>query len=65
MQKENTISVELNFAQIQMLLSCLYETNYRGLIQPEDTKLFAETQEIIESAENFICDLENRINLGI
>jgi len=54
MQKENTISVELNNAQIQMLLSCLYETNYRGLIQPEDTKLFAQTQEIIEHAENSI-----------
>jgi hypothetical protein len=54
MKKENTISVELNNAQIQMLLSCLFEANYRGLICPEDTKLFAETQEIIESAENSI-----------
>ena len=54
MKKENTILVELNNAQIQMLLSCLFEANYRGLIQPEDTKLFAETQEIIESAENSI-----------
>ena len=54
MQKEPTITVELNNAQIQMLLSCLYETNYRGLIQPEDTKLFAQTQELIESAENSI-----------
>jgi hypothetical protein len=65
MQKENIISVELNFAQIQMLLGALFEANNAGLIAPEDTKLFAETQEIIESAENFICDLENRINSGI
>jgi hypothetical protein len=54
MQKEPTITVELNNAQIQMLLGCLFEANYRGLIQPEDTKLFAQTQELIESAENSI-----------
>ena len=54
MQKESKISVELNAEQIAMLLSCLFEANYRGLICPEDAKLFAETQELIESAENSI-----------
>ena len=54
MQKENTISVELNAQQIAMLLGALFEANNAGLIAPEDYRLFAETQEIIESAENLI-----------
>lgn len=55
MQKENTISVELNAQQIAMLLGALFEANNAGLICPEDANLFAETQELIESAENNIC----------
>lgn len=54
MQKESKISVELNAQQIAMLLGALFEANNAGLIQPEDAKLFAETQELIESAENSI-----------
>jgi hypothetical protein len=54
MKKENTISVELNAQQIAMLLGALFEANNAGLIQPEDYKLFAQTQELIESAENSI-----------
>jgi len=54
MQKEPTITVELNNAQIQMLLGALFEANNAGLIPPEDYKLFAQTQEIIEHAENSI-----------
>lgn len=54
MQKESKISVELNAQQIAMLLGALFEANNAGLICPEDTKLFAETQELIESAENSI-----------
>jgi hypothetical protein len=54
MQKENTISVQLNAQQIAMLLGALFEANNAGLICPEDSKLFAETQELIESAENSI-----------
>lgn len=55
MQKE-TVKIELSYPQIQMLLGCLFEANYRGLIIPEDFKLFAETQELIESAENEYFD---------
>ena len=54
MQKENTVSVQLNAQQIAMLLGALYEANNAGLICPEDYSLFAETQELIESAENSI-----------
>ena len=54
MQKEITVKVELNNAQIQMLLGVLFEANNAGLICPEDSKLFAQTQEIIEHAENSI-----------
>ena len=54
MQKENTISVELNAQQIAMLLGALFEANNAGLICPEDYKLFAQTQELIERAENSI-----------
>ena len=54
MQNKNTISVELNAQQIAMLLGALFEANNAGLISPEDYRLFAETQEIIESAENLI-----------
>ena len=54
MQNKNTISVELNAQQIAMLLGALFEANNAGLIQPEDYKLFAQTQEIIEHAENSI-----------
>jgi hypothetical protein len=54
MQKENTISVELNAQHIAMLLGALFEANNAGLICPEDYKLFAQTQELIERAENSI-----------
>ena len=54
MQKENTVSVQLNAQQIAMLLGALYEANNAGLICPEDIQLFAETQEIIETAENSV-----------
>jgi hypothetical protein len=54
MQKENTISVQLNAQQIAMLLGALFEANNANLIAPEDIKLFAETQELIETAENLI-----------
>ena len=59
MQKE-TIKIELSYSQLQMLLGCLFEANYRDLIIPEDAKLFVETQTIIENAENdyFISNLE-------
>jgi len=52
--KENTVKVELNAQQISMLLGVLFEANNAGLIPSEDIQLFAETQEIIESAENSI-----------
>jgi len=54
MKKENTVSVQLNAQQIAMLLGALYEANNAGLICPEDIQLFAETQELIESAENSV-----------
>ena len=54
MKKENTISVELNAQQIQMLLGALFEADKAKLIAPEDYKLFVQTQEIIEHAENSI-----------
>ena len=54
MKKENTVSVQLNAQQIAMLLGALYEANNAGLICPEDYSLFAETQELIESAENSV-----------
>jgi hypothetical protein len=54
MQKEKTVKVELNAQQISMLLGVLFEANNAGLICPEDIQLFAETQELIESAENSI-----------
>lgn len=54
MQKENTVKVELNAQQIAMLLGALFEANNAGLIPSEDIQLFAETQEIIETAENNI-----------
>ena len=54
MQKENTISVQLNAQQIAMLLGALFEANKANLIAPEDIQLFAETQELIETAENLI-----------
>jgi hypothetical protein len=54
MKKENTITVELNNAQIQMLLGALFEADKAKLIAPEDYKLFVQTQEIIEHAENSI-----------
>lgn len=53
MQKE-TVQIELNAQQIAMLLGCLFEANNANLISPEDYQLFAETQELIESAENSI-----------
>ena len=56
MQNKNTISVELNAQQIQMLLGALFEANKANLIAPEDIKLFAQTQEIIEHAENSIWE---------
>ena len=52
MQKENTVKIELNAQQIAMLLGALFEANNAGLICSEDIQLFAETQEIIETAEN-------------
>jgi hypothetical protein len=54
MQNKNTISVELNAQQIAMLLGALFEANNAGLICPEDYKLFAQTQELIERAENAV-----------
>ena len=54
MQNKNTISVELNAQHIAMLLGALFEANNAGLIQPEDYKLFAQTQELIERAENSV-----------
>jgi len=54
MKKENTISVQLNAQHIAMLLGVLFEANNANLIPPEDIQLFAETQELIETAENLI-----------
>jgi hypothetical protein len=54
MEKEITVSVQLNAQQISMLLGVLFEANNAGLICSEDIQLFAETQEIIETAENNI-----------
>ena len=54
MEKEITVKVELNAQQISMLLGVLFEANNAGLICSEDIQLFAETQEIIETAENNI-----------
>ena len=54
MKKENTISVQLNAQHIAMLLGALFEANNANLIPPEDIQLFAETQELIETAENLI-----------
>ena len=54
MEKEITVSVQLNAQQISMLLGVLFEANNAGLICSEDIQLFAETQEIIETAENTI-----------
>ena len=50
MEKEITVKVELNAQQISMLLGVLFEANNAGLICSEDIQLFAETQEIIETA---------------
>jgi len=54
MEKEITVSVQLNAQQISMLLGVLFEANNAGLICSEDIQLFAETQELIESAENSV-----------
>ena len=54
MEKEITVSVQLNAQQISMLLGVLFEANNAGLICSEDIQLFAETQELIETAENNI-----------
>ena len=63
MQKE-TIKIELTYAQIQMLLGALYESQKAGLIDPSDTRLFNQTQTIIENAENdyFINQVDTAIS---
>jgi hypothetical protein len=63
MQKE-TIKIELTYAQIQMLLGSLYESQKAGLIDSSDAKLFNQTQTIIETAENdyFLTQVDNHIS---
>jgi|LakMenE18May11ns_1017448.scaffolds.fasta_scaffold6801347_1 hypothetical protein len=62
MQKE-TIKIELSYSQLQVLLGCLFEAKYRDLIIPEDAEVFAETQTILEDAENDY--FENDANFAI
>ena len=66
MQKE-TIKIEFSYAQVQMLLGALYESQKAGLIAPEDYRLFAETQSVVENAENdyFINQVDFAINNSI
>jgi hypothetical protein len=63
MQKE-TIKIELSYSQLQVLLGCLFEIKYRDLIIPEDAEVFAETQTILEDAENdyFINQVDTAIS---
>jgi hypothetical protein len=47
-----------------VLLGCLFEIKYRDLIIPEDAEVFAETETILEDAENdyFINQVDTAIS---
>ena len=65
MQKEITVNVELNAQQIALLLQMLDEQLCAKNIEDSERPLAFEVLAVLEESENFICDLENRINLGI
>ena len=58
-------TITLSAEQISLLLQVLSEQVSQFNIEPSEQNLADELIDILEDAENLLCDIENRINLGI
>jgi len=68
MTNENTImntDITLTAEQIALLLQILDEQLVARNIEGSDRALAFGVVAILEDAENLLCDIENRMNLGI
>ena len=58
-------TITLDAAQIALLLQILDEQLAAGNVEESEKALGFGVLAILEDAENLLCDIENRINLGI
>ena len=58
-------TVKLTAEQIALLLQILDEQLSTGKIEGSERPIAFGALAILEEAENLLCDIENRINLGI
>jgi hypothetical protein len=61
----NKTTITLTAEQISLLLQTFTENLAEGRIYPSEYEIADEIITILEDAENLLCDIENRINLGI
>ena len=59
------ITIKLTAEQLALLLQVFDEQLSVGTIEPSEVAIAEEVLEILEEAENLLCDIENRTNLGI
>ena len=59
------VSIKLTEKQVALLLQVLDSAISQFEIEPSEQNLADELIDILEDAENLLCDIENRINLGI
>ena len=59
-----TTDITLTAEQISLLLQVLSEQVSQFNIDPSEQNLADEVIDILESAENLLCDIENRMNLA-
>lgn len=55
-------AIALTAEQISLLVQVLSEQVSQFRIEPSEQDLAEEVLEILEEAENFLCDVENRMN---
>ena len=61
----NKTTITLTAEQISLLLQTFTENLAEGRIYPSEYEIADEIITILEDAENLLCDIENRISLGI
>lgn len=57
-------SITLTLRQISLLTQILSEQVSQFQIEPSEQDLAEEVLDILEEAENLLCDIENRISVG-
>lgn len=56
----NTVTVELTAQQVSLLVQIMHEQVSQFQVEPEEQDIAEELLDILEDAENFICDAMSR-----